>query len=161
MKHVPDKVLLTAATGGTLGFLPGAQFWFSVVSIPLLMLFRWGYAYAPVFFGLIGMLILGGMFGAAWYVRHYHPEQDPTFIVIDRCAGACLALLGLHPVPLKFMIFGFIMFHGWLRLSAFAQTYISTRYVRSIKLVLLSTGEIILIAVFTNALLHFLWWVTH
>ena len=82
-------------------------------------------------------------------------------IVLDRLAGVAIALAWLPGATLKFLLFGFGMFHAWLFMSVLAQRVYAYDNKTATGTITLSAGEIALDAALVNITLRFLWWVTH
>jgi hypothetical protein len=106
-------------------------------------------------------IVLGFLLGVSWFVRRDIPEEREADIVLDRIAGVAIALAWLPSVTLKFLLFGFCLFHLWVFVSVLAQRVYAYDNKTATGGVTLSTGEIVMIAVLTNIVLHFLWWLAH
>ncbi len=149
------------ASLGLVGFVPAARVWGSLLGFVVWWFFAWLQGVAG-FVGLLGMFaFLAAMLGISWFVRRDIPEEREADIVLDRIAGVAIALAWLPSVTIKFLIFGFCLFHTWLFISVLAQRVYAYDNKTATGGVTLSTGEIVMIAVLTNIVLHFLWWLTH
>lgn len=159
-KHL-DNVAYIVASLGLVGVIPAARVWGSLLGLVLLWLTSWLYSLSP----LLGLTLLGGsivfLLAVAWYVRRSVPEDKEADIVTDRLAGVTIALAWLPGATLKFLLFGFGLFHSWLFMSTLAQRVYGYDNKTTNGTVALSAGEIALVAVLVNITLRFLWWVTH
>jgi hypothetical protein len=146
---------------GLVGVLPAARLWASLLGV----LFLWGVngvalLSSTLAWGLF-FVALFCMFALSWYVRQDISEEREADIVLDRIAGTALALVGLPSVTVKFLLFGFALFHFWLFMSVLGQRVYCHDNKTVSGNVILTAGEIALIALMTNGTLRFLWWLTH
>ena len=149
------------ASLGPVGGFTGARLWGSVAGIPLLLvgygMARWAPGLAFLFLaGLIGVILLL----SAWARRGLDEEQESR-IVLDRVAGVMITLVWLPQLTVKFVLFGFAVFHLWLFVSVLAQRVYAHDNKTLTNTVILRSSEIVLIAVMSNVALQFIWWVTH
>lgn len=159
-KHL-DNVAYVIASLGLVGVVPAARVWGSLLGVVFLWLTTWLYGLSSI----IGLSVMGGgltfMLLVSWYVRRDIPEEKEADIVLDRLAGVAIALAWLPGPTLKYILFGFCLFHVWLFISVLAQRVYAYDNKTATGGVTLSTGEIVLIACMANAALRFLWWVAH
>ena len=146
---------------GPVGTLPAARVWGSALGIPLLLA---GYALSSWAPGLAFLFIVGllaGMLLVSTYARRGLDEEQEGSIILDRLAGVIVALMWLPQLTVKFVLFGFAVFHMWLFFSVLAQRVYAYDNKTVSNNVILRSSEIILIAVMSNIALQFIWWVTH
>jgi|GEM_PF-2274660 len=149
------------ATFGMVGNLPFARIWVSLLGVLFVLLGQSIFTITSMAGWIILGIVVGSMLGISAYVRTWFDKEKESEIVLDRVAGVIVSLLFLSKFTIKFTLFGFTLFHVWLFVSMLAQrVYGYNNKVLEGPLVL-STGEIALIAVFTNIVLHALWWITH
>ncbi|MDQ5890677.1 MAG: hypothetical protein QG604_551 [Candidatus Dependentiae bacterium] len=161
MKQKLSNIAYVIVSLGLVGLVPAARVWGSLLGIPLLWLFSWLHALAPTA-GLVCMAsTLAIMFGLSWFVRRDVTEEREADIVLDRLAGVVVALAWLPSVTIKFLLFGFCVFHLWLFMSVLAQRVYAYDNKTATGGVTLSSGEIVLLALMTNGVLHLLWWIAH
>ncbi len=159
MQRVRDLSLFLA-TLGPIGSLPGARLWASVLGVPAVFIARFSYILSPYLFWAVIIGGLGTLAGAAWYARSFTPEEQEYKIVLDRIIGVAITLMFLPVLSVKFTVFGFLVFHAWVFFSELAQRVYALppgKY----GFVVLRTHEILLLGFFSNALLRFIWWITH
>lgn len=161
MKQKLSNIAYVIVSLGLVGLVPAARVWGSLLGIPLLWLFSWLHVLAPTV-GLVSMAsTLAIMFGLSWFVRRDVTEEREADIVLDRLAGVVVALAWLPSVTIKFLLFGFCVFHLWLFMSVLAQRVYAYDNKTATGGVTLSSGEILLLALMTNGVLHLLWWIAH
>lgn len=161
MKQKLSNIAYVVASLGLVGYVPAARVWGSLLGVVLLWIFSLIHSFSSLTGFVFMALILGFLAGVSWYVRRDIPEEREADIVLDRIAGVSIALMGLPSLTVKFMLFGFCLFHAWLFISVLAQRVYVYDNKTATGSVTLSTGEIIVIALLTNGLLHFLWWLAH
>jgi hypothetical protein len=161
MKQKLSNIAYMVSTLGLVGFIPAARVWGSLLGIFVWWFCSWLQGISGLI-GVLGMLVvLGFLLGVSWFVRRDIPEEREADIVLDRIAGVAIALAWLPSVTFKFLLFGFCLFHLWLFVSVLAQRVYAYDNKTATGGVTLSTGEIVMIAVLTNIVLHFLWWLAH
>lgn len=159
-KHL-NNIAYIISSMGLVGIIPAARVWASLLGLLLLWVVSWLYAWSPI----LGLSFFGGsisfMLLVSWYVRRQVPEEKEADIVLDRLAGVAIALAWLPGATLKYLIFGFCVFHAWLFMSVLAQRVYAYDNKTATGSITLSAGEIALVAVLANIALRFLWWVAH
>jgi len=161
MKQKLNNILYVITSLGLVGLVPAARVWVSLLGIPLVWFFTWlNGAAASTGFLVAGVFLLF-LFGLSWYVRRTITEEREADIVLDRLGGVVIALSWLPSVTMKFMLFGFCLFHLWLFMSVLAQRVYAYDNKTATGGITLSSGEIFLVALLTNGALHLLWWLAH
>jgi len=161
MKQMLDTVAYRISSLGLVGLVPAARIWGSLLGILFLWLLGLLYSLSPmVCFITMGCALLF-MFGISWYVRRFVPEEREADIVLDRIGGVMVSLAFLPAITVKFVLFGFCLYHFWLFVSVLCQRVYVYENKTSTGAVTLSSGEIFLVALLNNGLLHCIWWLTH
>lgn len=159
-KHL-DNLAYVIASLGLVGVIPAARMWGSLLGVVFLWVTTWLHSLSSV----VGLSVFGGaltfMLLISWYVRRDIPEEKEADIVLDRLAGVALALAWLQGPTLKYVMFGFCVFHVLLFASILTQRVYAYDNKTATGTIALSTGEIVLIACMANIVLRFLWWVAH
>ncbi len=161
MKQKISNIAYVIVSLGLVGLVPAARVWASLLGIPLVWLFAWLNNLTPStgFMAMSAVLLV--LFGLSWYVRRTITEEREADVVLDRVGGVVIALSWLPSVTMKFMIFGFCLFHTWLFMSVLAQRVYAYDNKTATGGVTLSSGEIFLVALLTNGMLQALWWLAH
>ena len=159
MQRVRDAALFLA-TLGPIGSLPGARLWASSLGVLGVLIARFSSLLSPHLFWALVVLGFGLLAAAAWYARSFIPEEQEHTIVLDRIVGVTISLLFLPILNVKFIVFGFLVFHAWIFLSELAQRVYMLPPGKD-GFVVVRTHEILLLGFFSNALLRFIWWITH
>ncbi|MDQ5940298.1 MAG: hypothetical protein QG632_24 [Candidatus Dependentiae bacterium] len=161
MKQKLSNIAYVIVSLGLVGLVPAARVWASLLGIPLVWLFAWLKNLTPSTGFIVMSAVLLVLFGLSWYVRRTITEEREADIVLDRVGGVVIGLSWLPSVTMKFMIFGFCLFHAWLFMSVLAQRVYAYDNKTATGGVTLSSGEIFLVALLTNGMLHALWWLAH
>ncbi len=161
MKQKLSNIAYLITSLGLVGLVPAARVWGSLLALPVWWLFTFLQTVSPLAAGISMTVVLGIVFGLSWYVRREITEEREADIVLDRLGGVIVALAWLPSITFKFLIFGFCLFHFWLFMSVLGQRVYAYDNKTATGGVTLSTGEIVLIALMTNATLRMLWWLAH
>jgi len=155
------KLAYIVASLGFLGRVPGARVWASSLGVAFVYAGRM-LAFFPAWaFWTVSLSFLVSIFIVSSYVRSWIDEDRETHIVLDRIGGVSVTLSWLPQITIKYMVFGFIVYHLLLFVSLLGQRVYAYNRKTIIQKAALSTGEIILLSLLTNGGLRVLWWVTH
>ncbi|MGD1997669.1 MAG: phosphatidylglycerophosphatase A [Candidatus Dependentiae bacterium] len=161
MTHNLHNLAYFIASLGPAGKLPAARIWGSALGVPLLLVIYGIGRWAPGLAFLLFAGLVGGMLLVSTYARRGLDEEQEGAIILDRLAGVMIALVWLPQLTAKFVLFGFAVFHMWLFISVLAQRVYAHDNKTVSNNVILCSSEIALVAILSNLVLQFVWWVAH